>query len=164
MKVIKWLDEYFEEALLVVLLILISCVELAQVIARNVPWIPALTWAEEFCRFCWVWTVFLSLPYTIKRAGMLRVDALLNALGERTRRIVDVAVDIITALAMGLLGGYSVGVVRNIAASAETSPAMQLPMWIVYSVVLIGFLGAALRAVRQAILHVRAADGEGGDA
>ena len=35
MKVIKWLDEHFEEALLVILLVLICCIELIQVVVRN---------------------------------------------------------------------------------------------------------------------------------
>ena len=47
MNVAKWLDEHFEETLLVILLVLISCVELIQVIVRNVSFIPALTWAED---------------------------------------------------------------------------------------------------------------------
>ena len=72
MKAVKWLDERFEETLLAILLVLISCVEFIQVVIRNVPWIPALTWAEEFCRFCWIWSVFLSLPYTVRKASMLQ--------------------------------------------------------------------------------------------
>ena len=62
MKVVKWLDEHMEEFLLVILLVVIACVSLLQVIIRKIPWIPSLTWAEEFCRFCWIWSVFLSLP------------------------------------------------------------------------------------------------------
>ena len=47
MKVVKWLDDHLEETFLVILLILISCVSLLQVIIRKIPFIPALTWAEE---------------------------------------------------------------------------------------------------------------------
>ena len=45
MKVAKWLDEHFEEAIIIFLLVVISVVELMQVICRNVPGIPALSWA-----------------------------------------------------------------------------------------------------------------------
>ena len=78
MKVLKWLDEHFEETLLVICLVLIACVCLIQVIIRNIPWIPSLQWAEEFCRFAWIWSVFLSLPYTIRKGTMLRVNVLLD--------------------------------------------------------------------------------------
>ena len=62
MKVLKWLDEHFEETLLVICLVLIACVCLVQVIIRNIPWIPSLQWAEEFCRFAWIWSVVILVP------------------------------------------------------------------------------------------------------
>lgn len=155
MKVLKWLDDHFEESLLVILLILISCVELVQVIVRNLPFIPALTWAEEFCRFCWIWSVFLSLPYTIRKGSMLRVSILLDAFPPKVRNAINIAVDVITAAVMLLLAVYSVTVVKSIVQSGETSPAMLWPMWTVYSILLLGFFGGTLRALQQAWLHAR---------
>ena len=155
MKVLKWLDEHFEETLLVVLLILISCVELMQVIIRNIPWIPALTWAEEFCRFCWIWSVFLSLPFTIRKASMLRVSVLLDVFPEKARKIINIAVDFITAVCMLVLGINSVSVISKIMSSGETSPAMAWPMWTVYSIMLLGFFGGFLRGVQQAWMHIK---------
>lgn len=155
MKVIRWLDEHFEETILVVLLVLISCVELVQVIIRNIPWIPALTWAEEFCRFCWIWSVFLSLPYTIKKASMLRVSVLLDVFPVKVRNSINIIVDLITTAAMLLLGYYSIGVVQGILNSGETSPAMSWPMWIIYSIMFIGFFGGAFRGIQQAVLHIK---------
>ena len=62
MRLIKWLDEHLEETLMIILLIIIACVTMIQVIVRKVPWLTSLTWAEEFCRFMWIWSVFISLP------------------------------------------------------------------------------------------------------
>ena len=155
MRVLKWLDDSFEEALLVVLLVLISCVELAQVLIRNVPFIPALTWAEEFCRFCWIWSVFISLPYTIRKSSMLRVSVLADLLPRMIRRGANIAVDVITAACMLLLGWHSIIVVKSIMTSGETTPAMLWPMWIIYSVLLLGFFGGTIRALQQVYLHLR---------
>ena len=155
MRALKWLDEHFEEALLVILLVLISCIELIQVIYRNLPFVAALTWAEEFCRFCWIWSVFISLPYTIRKGSMLRVSILLDAFPQKVRSSINIAVDLITAAAMLLLGVNSVSVVGKILASGETSPAMRWPMWIVYSIMLLGFFLGALRGIQQAVVHIR---------
>ena len=155
MKLVKWLDEHFEETLLVVLLVLISVVELIQVIIRNVPFIPALKWAEEFCRFCWIWSVFLSLPYTIRKASMLRVSVLLDVMPAKVKSSINILVDIITAATMCLLGVNSVSVIQKIVKSGETSPAMKWPMWIIYSIMLLGFFLAALRGLQQAYFHVK---------
>lgn len=155
MKLIKWLDEHLEETLLVIALVLISSVELIQVIVRNIPFIPSLTWAEEFCRFCWIWSVFLSLPYTISKASMLRVSVLLDVFPAIVRKIVNVIVDLITFAIMLMMGIHSVGVVGGIIKSGETSPAMSLPMWIIYIVMLIGFFLGALRALQQGYNHIK---------
>lgn len=155
MKVIKWLDEHFEETILIVLLVMISCVELIQVIFRNLPFVPALTWAEEFCRFCWIWSVFLSLPYTIRKGSMLRVNVLLDVFPQKVRTVLNIFVDLVTTASMILLGVTSISVIDKIMKSGETSPAMCWPMWIIYSVMFLGFFGGAVRGLQQAYLHIR---------
>lgn len=154
MKVIKWLDDHLEETLLVLLLVVITCVSFLQVVIRKIPWIPALTWAEEFCRFCWIWSVFLSLPYTIRKGSMLRVTVILDILPHALRQILNILVDAVTTACMIFLSFHSATVVADIKASSEISPAMLWPMWIVYSVMLMGFILAALRGIQQFVLHI----------
>ena len=149
MKLLRWLDKYLEETLLVIFLVVIACVSLFQVAARNLPWLSALTWAEEFCRFCWIGSVFLSLPYTIQRGSMLRVNALMQLLPPRAGKGLELAVDLAVMAAMGLLAVCSVGVVGDIFASGETSPAMQWPMWCVYALMLGGYVLGFLRGVQR---------------
>ena len=155
MKLVKWLDEHLEEAILVLLLVVITTVCFLQVVIRKIPWIPALTWAEEFCRFCWIWSVFLSLPYTIRKGSMLRVSILMDALPQKLHNAVNIVVDVVTTASMGLLAYYSVEVVSNIKNSGETSPAMLWPMWIVYSMMLIGLTLATIRGAQQIVIHVK---------
>ena len=155
MKILKWLDDHFEESLLVLLLVLIACVELLQVIVRKTPFLNALTWPEEFCRFCWIWSVFLTLPYTIRKGSMLRVSVLADLLPQKARKVVSIVIDLIVAGVMAFLFRHAVGVVSGIRLSAETSPAMTWPMWIVYSVMLAGFFLGAVRSLQMAVIHVR---------
>lgn len=155
MKAIKWLDEHLEETLLVICLVLISCVCLVQVIIRNIPWIPSLQWAEEFCRFAWIWSVFLSLPYTIRKGNMLRVNVLMDLLPHAMRKTMNIIVDIVVTASMGLLAYHSIGVTQSIAASGERSPAMLWPMSIIYGVMLLGYALGTLRGVQMTIIHIK---------
>lgn len=155
MKAVKWLDEHFEEALLIIFLVMITAVSFLQVVIRRLPWIPALTWAEEFCRFAWVWSVFLSLPYAIKRGSMLRVTVLLDALPPTARKCLNIFVDAVNIAAMALLLYYAVPLLRERYLSAETSPAMLWPMWIVYASMLLGFGLAVFRGIQMLIVHIR---------
>ena len=154
-KAIKWLDEHFEETLLVILLVIIACISLIQVIIRKVPFIPALKWAEEFCRFMWIWSVFLSLPYTIRKGNMLRVSILLDLFPTKVRNAINIFVDVVVAAVMAFLGYHSIGVIKGIQAANELSPAMAWPMWVVYIVVFIGFLLGFLRGVEMIIYHIK---------
>lgn len=155
---IKWLDEHLEETILVVLLILIACISMLQVVVRKIPFIPSLQWAEEFDRFMWIWSVFISLPYTIRMGNMLRVNVLLDLMPHTMRKTLSLIVDVVVCACMALLAYHSVGVIfgaKGIIASGELSPAMRWPMWIVYIVMLIGFVAATLRGIQMIIIHVK---------
>jgi len=155
MKVIKWLDDHFEEFLMILCLVAITVVMFMQVIIRKIPWIPALTWAEEFCRYAWIWSVFLSLPYTIKRCSMLRVTVLLDAMPEKVRKAFNILVDFINLGAFGFLFYHSIPLTVDRYISQEISPAMQWPMWTMYAFIVIGFGLAVIRGIQVIIEHIK---------
>ena len=98
MKVIKWLDEHFEETFLVFFLVLISCITMLQIIART--FFAALSWPEEFCRYCWIWSVFISQPYTMRKGNMLRVNVLVDLLPTKARNAINIVIDLINTVVM----------------------------------------------------------------
>lgn len=155
MSVIKWLDEHLEEFFLVLCLVAITVVSFLQVVIRKVPWIPALTWAEEFCRFAWIWSVFISVPYTLKRGSMLRVTVLLDAMPEKVRKGFNIFVDVINLAAYAFLFYHSIPLVVDRFVSAELSPAMLWPMWLMYLFISIGFGLAIIRSIQVIVEHVK---------
>lgn len=86
---------------------------------------------------------------------MLRVTALIDILPWKVHNILNIIVDVVTFAMMAILSYYSVVVLQRILESGETSPAMLLPMWIMYLIVLIGFVLAALRSVQMFIIHIQ---------
>lgn len=155
MKAVKWLDEHFEEAIIIFLLAVISIVELMQVICRNVPGIPALSWAEEMARYAWIVTVFISLPFTIRTSTTLRVTALVEAFPWKLTNIMNIIVDIVTAVVLGIMAWTTITVIGQVQAGGSVSPAMQIPMWLLYVVIFIGFAGGALRAIQMCVIHIK---------
>lgn len=153
MKVLKWLDEHFEETLLVIFLILIAFVSLLQIICRT--FFGALSWPEEFDRYCWIWSVFLSLPYTIRKANMLRVNVLVDLFPSKVRNAINILVDLVNLAVMGIFLKYSFKVIQNAINSQRKSPAMQLPMYLVYMCLVIGFGLGVVRAVQMIIIHIK---------
>lgn len=137
---------------MVVLLVTISVVMLAQIFARYVL-NNSMSWPEEFCRYCYVWTVFLSLSYTIKRGNMLRVGIVMDMFPTFIRNLVSLFCNVIMLALFAVFFRHSLLVVDNIKnVTGEISSAMQLPMWIMYMCTVIGFGLSTVRSV-QAIIH-----------
>ena len=137
MKVIRWLDKHFEETVLIVLMIGISCTMFLQVIMRYVFNTP-LTWPEELSRYMWIWTVFFSMSYTIYMRNMLRVDVLAEFLPEKVRQVLEICIQFLS-LGIYSVFTFSLIVYRSLVVSGRVSPALRIPMYLVYSVLCIGF-------------------------
>lgn len=154
MRSIKWLDKYFEETLLVFFLVLISCVMFLQVIMRYV-FNSSLTWPEEFCRYCYVWTAFFSLAYTVRQGNMLRVAVVVDCFPQTIRKVIFILVNVVCLVVFSVFFYHSIGVVQSIARMGQTSSAMEWPMAIVYLCTVFGFGLAALRTVQAIIMQIR---------
>ena len=155
MKILKWLDEYGEEVILVLLLMLISFVMLAQVIARYV-FNNSMSWPEEFCRYCYIWTVFLSLGYTIRKGNMLRVGVVMDLFPAMVQRSVKILIDIVMIALFFVLFRQSLRAVLHIKnITREISSAMQIPMWFMYMATSVGFGLAILRTIQMMAGDIR---------
>ena len=144
-RVLKWLDENLEETLLMILLVAIAVVMMAQVVMRYC-FRESMSWPEEFCRFCFVYSGFLSMGYCVKKGKMLKVDILVGFFPKVLQRALDLVGRIVTFLFFGYLSFYAYQATMNSMRGGMRSAAMEIPMWIIYAAVLIG---AALGFIRQ---------------
>lgn len=153
MTVIKWLDEHFEESVLVVLLALISSVMMGQIIARN--FFNSMTWPEEFSRYCYIWTVFLSLGYTIKKGNALKVGIVMDLLPQMVRRSIEILVNIIMLVIFVTFFRYAIVYTNIVKSAGQVSPAMGIPMWIMYLATIMGFGMASVRMAQEIVNNIR---------
>lgn len=149
-KFLKWLDESFEETLLVLLLVVIIVAMMVHVILRYV-FSSGLIWADELCRQCFIATAFIGSGYCIKKKILMRLDSIQKALPYTIRCCMEILVDVIMAAAFLYLtiGGYTV-IVKAIKAGTRTV-IMQIPMSAVYTVVFIGYILGIVRSVQKVI-------------
>lgn len=160
-KFLKWLDEDLEESLLMLLLVAIAVVMMAQVVMRYC-FRQSMSWPEEFCRFCFVYSGFLSIGYCVRRGKMLKVDILVGFFPKPVQKFLDVAGRVVTLVFFAYLTYYAFLATRNSMMGGMKSAAMELPMWLLYASVLAGSgLGVARQAqdLIRTFLH-RGEDGE----
>lgn len=154
MRIIKWIDEQLEESLMVLLLVLICAVMLLQVIMRY-GFNNSLSWPEEFCRYCYVWTTFLSLGFTMKYGNMLKVSVIMDYVPKTLRSIINIITQLIVTAFFCVFFYYSFGVVESIKKMGQTSTAMSWPMYLVYMSTIIGFGLGMIRSIQVLIRAIR---------
>ena len=96
----------------------------------------SLFWAEEAVRFSMVWSVLLGSAVVARDRAHIRIDVFESLLPPRMRRGFDLALDLLMiafAIVLAVTGWQFVG--RSL---MQSSPALNVPMWIVYVAVPIG--------------------------
>lgn len=141
----KWFDENFEECLLMILLVLMTAVMFAQIIMRFV-YRESMSWPEEFCRFSFVISGFLSIGYCIRKNKMLKVDILVGFFPDSVKKVFDLAGRIVTLIFFTYFSYYGYFAMMNSVRGGMKSPAMEVPMYVLYGSV---FVGSVIGVIRQ---------------
>ncbi len=146
---LKWLDDYFEEALMTVLLVLIT-VTISYSIFMRYALNNALSWGEEITRFFFIWSAFLSIGLCIKRQSSIRIDMLLSALSPKQRDYLQILVNGFMVLVFVYWLKAALKVTHGlIFVNPQTSAALNVPMWTIYGSSVVGFGLGIIRSAQQ---------------
>jgi TRAP-type C4-dicarboxylate transport system permease small subunit len=105
----------------------------------------SLSWSEELARYLFVWLVYLGISYGAKIMKHIKIDAALGLFPAKIRPHIVILGELIF-LGFSLFICYSsYGLVRKQIMIGQTSPAMQMPMWILYAAPMVGFGLVAFR-------------------
>ena len=145
-KVWSYLEENFEELLMVILLIVMSVIMMIQVVLRIMD--MGLSWAEELCRYCFVYSGMLSAGYCIRKGVGIRVDVIYNFFPKWLQVAIDYIGKILTTVLYGYLAFNSISLIQS---TTAISTAMELPMKYVYASLLIGFGLGCIRGIQDLV-------------
>jgi len=145
------------EAVCCVFLLAMTLTVALQVICRYVLG-AALTWSEEFSRYGLVWITFLGGSMAVKRGAHMGVEALVNALSPKTRKIVQ----LFTLCAV--IGFLVIATIKGIELALfnmnQHSPAMGVPMGAVYLAIPTGCLTMLIHASEELLALFRSSSPE----
>ena len=145
---LKAIDDYLEETILLILLVLMTCIMGVQIVSRYV-FQNSLTWSEELVRYMFVWSAFLGVPFCIKHGLSIKVDQFRNFFPIPLQKVLMYIDKIIIFLLFLVLFIYSFTVIKATYLSEQTSPAMQLPMWTVQISVTVSSLLSMIRSIQN---------------
>ncbi|PAD08233.1 hypothetical protein CHH78_19195 [Shouchella clausii] len=154
MNVIRGIERYLEEVLIVSILAAMVIVISLQVLLRFV-FGTSLGWSEEFSRYCFIWLIFLGASYGVKKQRHIKIDAVLLLLNQRWKVAIGIAANALflcLALFLFIFGGK---IAVQIFQWGQLSPAMDINMGFVYLAAPIGMGIASIRIIQQIVLQYR---------
>lgn len=153
MKVIHWLDDNLEEMILICLLGMMTLLMGIQVCSRYVL-NASLSWSEELTRYLFIWSAFISISYCIKKWISIKIDQIMNMFPKQLYVVFQLLLNAILFAFFLYLSVHAFTYLEMSIASAQKSPALGLPMYMVQSAPLIGFLLAMIRSFQQIFLEI----------
>ncbi len=111
----------------------------------------SLAWANEATRYAIVWMVFFGAGRAARDGAHITIDALQEVLPANAARVVARAGCFLSAAGCAVLGWYSAVLVHYMTQFRQLSPSLEIPLWIVYLALPIGFAIMTLRFLQAAI-------------
>ena len=149
MKLLKWIDEYFEKAFLIVCLSVMVLLIFMQIVLR---WLGSATiWAEELARYIMLYLLWVAASYAVKRNEHIRLTVLVEKVtGKKRDKLELVVLGVWLMFALWLLV-EGIFLVQKISAMHQVSAAMRIPMVIPYASAPVGGLLMSVRLVQKII-------------
>ncbi len=97
-----------------------------------------MTWAQEVCIYLFVWMAKFGAAYGVRTGIHVGVDILLNALPKGQRYYMILFGLVAGAVFTAIVGSLGAHFVWHMAHTEQTSPDLEVPMWIVYLAVPLG--------------------------
>jgi TRAP-type C4-dicarboxylate transport system permease small subunit len=162
MRILSWLDENFEEYFCIILMGIMVVFICGQVFTRYVLQV-AMSWTEEISRYLFIWTVYVGISYGIKKNKHICIDVIYNFLpAKHAERFAFIGDILFLCFALFIVSkGYEV--FTRIIASGQTSPACEIPMWVVYGALPFGMALSSFRITQniyRRMKEIRLADQE----
>lgn len=148
MKLLKFLDEYIEESILIVLLILMTLIMGLQVCARYV-FNYSLIWSEEVTRYLYIWSGFISVSYCTKRCISIKVDQLISTFPDKLKNIFMIINHSVEFVFFFYLIPFSYQYFISAIESGQLSPACGMPMYLIQIAPLVGFILVEFRILQR---------------
>ncbi|ADC52296.1 C4-dicarboxylate transport system (permease small protein) (plasmid) [Alkalihalophilus pseudofirmus OF4] len=160
MKVFKWVDDYIEEFLLVVLSIVMVTLIGMQVFMRYIM-SSSLPWSEELARYCFIWLVYIGISYGVKRQRHIKVDVVLLLLKDKAKVLLGIMANILFLGFAIFVVIYGYDLSQRLLQFGQTATSVNIPMGFIYLATPVGMGLTAIRLLQQLVKQFKTLFGDG---
>ncbi len=109
-----------------------------QVVNRTVIKLP-IGWTEELARYCMVALALFGAEIGLRDGSQICVTGFTNALPQSAQKWIDRFAIAVVCIFCAIVFYSSITILQKQLQSAQSSPAMHVPMWVPYCVVTVSF-------------------------
>lgn len=150
-RVLSWIEDFLAATTLAAA----AALAILAVILRYV-FDYVIFWSSEAVIYLIIFSTFMGAVITLRHNEHVNIDILPFLLGRRGKRIFTVLGSLVTLIYCGVIGSYAWILVAEPAIRNTVTPALDLPLWVVY----LGLpIGLTLMFVRALEIVYRAARG-----
>ncbi|MDO4664280.1 MAG: TRAP transporter small permease [Erysipelotrichaceae bacterium] len=153
-KVLQWLDNYLEEAILCICLAAMAGIMGVQVLCRYF-FGASLSWSEELTRFLFIWSGFLSVSYCSKRCISIKIEQVVAKLNRKNRAIFKLINHTIELIFFVYMIPFAFSFFMSSVYNGQVSPACGIPMYYVQAAPFVSFILVVIRIVQRWIIEFK---------
>lgn len=154
MSIKKILNEKLEEYVLIAMMLLLVTLVVAQVFFRFVI-NYSIGWSEELARYLLIWIAWIAASYAVQQNAHIRVEIVKDLFSGAVKKVLELVVLVISFGFSIFLAYEGTNFILAIKMTGQTSPSLDLPMWIVYLAVPVGGTLMAIRLIQQMIIIIK---------
>lgn len=141
-RLVRWLN-HFEDALIVLTLVLMIGLAVYQIVLRNL-FSSSLVWVEPLLQNAVLWIGLLGAMIASRRDEHIRIDLLNNLLSAEARRWLSMVLDLFTSAVCAVVAWYSMHFLfGEMSAGGNAFPGV--PAWTLQAMIPIGFAVISMR-------------------
>jgi len=115
----------------------------------------SLSWSEELGRYCFIWLVYIGISYGVKKQRHIKVDVMLLVLKDKGKLILSIISNILFLAFCMIVMKYGTDIALKLLGYGQKSPALHIPMGLVYLATPIGLGLASIRLIQNLIGQFR---------
>ena len=146
-----------EAAILALGVLLMALNTVINVIARFV-FGDSIMFSGELNRILIIMITFAGIGYAARHGRHIRMSAIYDGLPVGGRKVLMIGIALFTALVMFFLCYYSIVYIIDLQSKGRVLPSLQLPIWIIYIWVPLGFLITGIQYLLTAIKNLTSRD------
>jgi len=129
-------------------------INFTNVVARYI-FLASIYWADEAMVYLVIWSIFLAAIAVTYDGGHLTMDLFSTRLSPRWQRALDGLIAAVCVLTFSFMAWQAVTVVRTLMRNDQRSIALDIPIALAHSALLVGFVFSALVVMARVALGHR---------